>query len=330
MQSTSSKTKMPANKTKTNLILAALFFLLWSGTLIYYFKHELSAAQDDYNKKISELGQKTSSGLNNLQQNFTIKIAAVNANLSSEIGFIDVNLKNFKAKSQQDVEALSSLIDEIEKQSSINLNELKDELKNIRIKSADFSAIINDVLQSVVSVSTNLGQGSGAIIDSEGYVVTNFHVINGASAIKINTYSGKSYNVEAVAGFDENADIAVLKINAPGLKALGFGDSSKLQVGERVIAAGNPAGLSFTVTEGIVSAFRTAQNQINYIQTDVPINPGNSGGPLINTHGEIVGINDFKYNNFESLGFAISSNDVKSISDKIIADYKAKIQKQNQ
>ena len=175
-------------------------------------------------------------------------------------------------------------------------------------------------MQSVVSVSTNLGQGSGVIVNTKGYIVTNLHVISGASTIRATTYSGKTYNVNAIAGYDELADIAVLKINAPDLKALNFGDSDELKVGEKVIAAGNPAGLAFTVTEGIVSAFRISQN-IDYIQTDVPINPGNSGGPLINAKAEIVGINNFKIGGFEGLGFAISSNNVESVVNKIISDY---------
>ena len=221
---------------------------------------------------------------------------------------------------------MSSLIDQIEQQSNIKLTELKNELKDVQIKSADFSAIVDDVLQSVVSVKTNVGQGSGAIISTKGYIVTNVHVINGASTISAVTYSGNTYDANTVAGYDSNADIAVLKIDAPGLKSLSFGNSDSLKVGEKVIAAGNPAGLGFTVTEGIVSAFRTAENGIQYIQTDVPINPGNSGGPLINARGEIVGINNFKVSStgFEGLGFAISSNNARNVANKIISDYEAK------
>ena len=262
--------------------------------------------------------------VHSLHQDLKNQISILGSNLSSQIGFVDINLQNFKKQNQQEINTLSNLIDEIERQSDIKLSELKDELKDIRIKSADFSAIVDDVLQSVVSVKTNAGQGSGAIIDRKGYVVTNVHVINGASGVKVITYSGNTYDANTLVGYDENADIAVLKINAPDLRALDFGDSDEVKVGEKVIAAGNPAGLAFTVTEGIVSAFRTAQNNIKYIQTDVPINPGNSGGPLINTKGEIGGINNFKVGGFEGLGFAISSNHVRSVVSKIISDYEAK------
>ena len=104
-----------------------------------------------------------------------------------------------------------------------------------------------------------------------------------------------------------------------------------MKVGTKVIAAGNPAGLSFTVTEGIVSALRAnADNGLDYIQTDVPINPGNSGGPLINQKGEIIGINNFKYGGFESLGFAIASNEVDSIVNTIIGQYEQQLAQQAQ
>ena len=252
------------------------------------------------------------------------QISTLGSNLSLQIGFVDSNLQNFKQQNQKEIKTLSDLIDEIERQSDIKLGELKDELKNIRIKSADFSAIVNDVLQSVVSVKTNAGQGSGAVIDRKGYIVTNVHVISGASTVKVLTYAGNTFDANTLVGYDGNADIAVLKINAPDLRALNFGDSDEVKVGEKAIAAGNPAGLAFTVTEGIVSAFRTAQNGIKYIQTDVPINPGNSGGPLINTKGEIIGINNFKVGGFEGLGFAISSNHARGVVNKIISDYEAK------
>ena len=312
------------NKKTRHILIIALSILILTGSLVYYFNYSINVVRHDYETKISELNKQTAENLKNTQKALEKDIGIVGANLSSQIGFVDSSLQTFKKQNQQQINTLSSLIDQIEQQSNIKLNELKNELKDIQIKSADFSAIVNDVLQSVVSVGTNLGQGSGAIIDAKGYVVTNVHVINGASTIKVTTYSGKTYNVNVIVGYDSAADIAVLKIDGTDLKALNFGNSDAVKVGEKVIAAGNPAGLSFTVTEGIVSAFRTAENNIVYIQTDVPINPGNSGGPLINTKGEIVGINNFKVSNFEGLGFAISSNNVRSVASKIISDYEAR------
>ena len=308
------------NKKTKNIILTILLVLILIGGLLYYSNYQIKIVKLDYEAKIADLSYQTAQNLQILKT----LIAELGSNLSSQIGLIDTSLQNFKKQNQQEIKTLSDLIDEIERQSDIKLSELKDELKDIRIKSADFSAIVNDVLQSVVSVKTNVGQGSGAIIDRKGYVVTNVHVISGASTVRVLTYSGKTYDANTLVGYDENVDIAVLKIDASDLRALNFGDSDEVKVGEKVIAAGNPAGLAFTVTEGIVSAFRTAQNNIKYIQTDVPINPGNSGGPLINTKGEIIGINNFKVGGFEGLGFAISSNNVRSIVNKIISDYEAK------
>lgn len=307
------------NKKTRHIILIVLSVLIFTSGVIYYFNYQINLVRKDYETKILDLNQLTASNFKAVKS----QISALGSNLSSQVGLVAINLQNFKKQNQQEIKTLSSLIDEIEQQSNIKLTELKNELKDIQIKSADFSAIVNDVLQSVVSVKTNLGQGSGAIIDAKGYVVTNVHVISGASIVQAVTYSGNTYNANTIVGYDSNADIAVLKIDASGLRALGFGNSDQLKVGEKVIAAGNPAGLAFTVTEGIVSALRTAENRINYIQTDVPINPGNSGGPLINAKGEIVGINNFKVGGFEGLGFAISSNNAREVVNKIISSYES-------
>ena len=306
-------------KQQTQILTAVLSILIVMGGLAYYFNYNLNLAKQDYDAKITGLSQKTEENIGDLKSD----ISKLGSNLSAQLALLDNALGNFKKQNEQDVKTLSNLIDQIEQQSNIRLDELKTEVKNIKIKSADFSAIVDDVLQSVVSISTDKGQGSGVIIDSKGYVITNVHVINGASTIRVHTYSGDKYDVSELVGYSLEADIALLKINAPGLKPLSFGDSDDLKVGENVIAAGNPAGLSFTVTEGIVSAFR-AFNSLDYVQTDVPINPGNSGGPLVNTKGEIVGINNFKVGGFESLGFAISSNEVRSVASKVISEYESK------
>ncbi len=309
-----------ARKRTKNIIFAVISVLVLVVGIIYYFNYSIRMVRQDYDAKISELNRQAAENLRNIET----QINALGLNLSSEINSMGTDFSRFKQQNQQEITALSSLIDQIEQQSNIKLSELKSELKDIQIKSADFSGIVDDVLKSVVSVKTNVGQGSGAIIDRNGYIVTNVHVINGASSVKAVTYSGDSYNANTLVGYDEPADIAVLKISASNLNALDFGDSDEVKVGEKVIAAGNPAGLSFTITEGIVSAFRESSNGIRYIQTDVPINPGNSGGPLINAKGEIIGINNFKVGGFEGLGFAISSNKVRSVVNKIISDYEAK------
>lgn len=303
-------------------IAVIISFILLSGSLLLYFNYSLNAARQDYNTKIDVLNQEVIGSLQSLKSSLESQFVLLNSSLSSEIGDVNLDLDDFKRQNQLQINALSSLIDQIEEQSNIRLNELKGELKDIQIQSADFSAIVDDVLQSVVSIKTSSAQGSGAIIGADGYIVTNVHVIEGASTIRAVTYSGKTYNAILI-GMDTAVDIAVLKVDAANLKSLGYGDSDAVKVGEKVLAAGNPAGLSFTVTEGIVSAFRRFDG-VDYIQTDVPINPGNSGGPLVNAKGEIIGINNFKVGGFESLGFAISSDETKSVTSRIISEYEAK------
>ena len=161
----------------------------------------------------------------------------------------------------------------------------------------------------MVSIRTNVGQGTGFIITDDGYIVTNAHVLAGGSEVHSITYELEMIETEFI-GYDLILDIALLKI--PGNPvALEFGDSDDIQIGEKVIAIGNPLGLQFSVTEGIVSAVdRTGPNGLDaYIQTDAALNPGNSGGPLINKEGKVIGINNFKAGGgSENIGFALESN----------------------
>ena len=312
--------KLNLNSKKVLLISIALLLVAITGLTLYY-NNKISEMNKDFNSRLLLMNNKIADDINKLDQSLKEDISSLRGNLTLEIDLLDANLKNFKKSNEEEINTLSSLIDEIEKQSEIKLGELKDELKSIKVKSQDFTAIIDDVIQSVVSVGTNKGLGSGAVIDDRGFIVTNYHVVDGASIIRISTYDNKVYDA-ALIGYNDVADVAVLKVNAL-LPNLGFGDSDDVQVGERVIALGNPAGLSFTVTEGIVSAVhRKGPNNLGiYLQTDVPINPGNSGGPLVDANSRIVGINNFKVGGFEGLGFAIESNTVKQAVDDIIEQY---------
>lgn len=304
--------KFNLNPVKALLVSITLIAVVF-GSLIFY-----------YNDKVNELNLKMSTLDNKLDQvnnNLKSDLSSLNQNLTSEIDLVDSDLRNFKAQNEDEINTLLELIDEIEKQSEIQLGELKDELKSIQVKSRDFTAIIDDVIQSVVSVGTNKGWGSGAVIDDRGFIVTNYHVVRGASIIRVLAYSEEVYDASLI-GYNDVADVAVLKVDA-SLPDLSFGNSDEVQVGEKVIALGNPAGLSFTVTEGIVSAVhRKGPNNLPiYLQTDVPINPGNSGGPLVDTNSKIIGLNNFKVSGLEGLGFAIESNTVKEVADDIIEQY---------
>ena len=221
---------------------------------------------------------------------------------------------------QDYIENIQVISSELE-QSSIELTMLQEDVADIQVQSLDFTGIIDEVIQSVVSIFTEDSQGSGVIISEDGYIVTNHHVIEDAKTIKILTADGKIRDADLI-GLARVEDIALLKIDGDNFPFLEFGDSDDIKVGEHVIAVGNPAGLSFSVTEGIVSATRRkGSNGLEaYMQIDVPINPGNSGGPLINIHKEIIGINNFKIGGFESLGFAIDSNHVKDVVDEIFQE----------
>lgn len=173
------------------------------------------------------------------------------------------------------------------------------------------------------------GIGSGVIISPDGYIVTNDHVVDGATQIRVTLHDRRILTGKVV-GVDKLTDLAVVKVNATDLPAIAWGDSGKLEPGQTVLAFGSPFGyFQFSVTRGIVSAVNRpnpysddARKPGGYIQTDAAINPGNSGGPLVNAHGELVGINTFIISNsgsFAGAGFAIPSQMVHATADQLIA-----------
>ena len=169
------------------------------------------------------------------------------------------------------------------------------------------------------------GQGSGFIVDKRGYILTNNHVVDGADLIEVRLFDGREFKAKIV-GTDPQSDVAVIKIDADDeIAVLPLGDSDKLQVGEWVIAVGNPFGLSESVTVGVVSAKGRNRIGINdyedFIQTDAAINPGNSGGPLINIRGEAIGMNTAIFSRsggYMGIGFAIPINMVKAVMKQLI------------
>ena len=171
-----------------------------------------------------------------------------------------------------------------------------------------------------------LGQGTGIIVDKNGYIATNSHVIGDtkSSYVSVVLDNGTTYSAEVV-GYDTRTDLAVIKISASGLTPAEFADSDQISIGEDVIAVGNPGGIEFqnTLTRGVISAKdRTLglSTQVSYIQTDAAINPGNSGGPLCNIYGQVIGINSAKIADadYEGMGFAIPSTTVKEVVDDLI------------
>lgn len=210
----------------------------------------------------------------------------------------------------------------------------------------EFTDLVDHVIPSVVSITTvtapdreamirqffgigggavtqNSKVGSGLIVSPDGYIVTNCHVVNGASQVTVQLYDGRTLPA-VIAGADQRSDIAILKVAAEGLIPIELGDSEEVKVGQMVFAVGNPFGLQETVTQGIISAKgrRTASEATHdFFQTSTTINPGNSGGPLIDIHGRVIGINNFiisRSGGSEGIGFAIPSNVARRIYEQII------------
>jgi len=180
-----------------------------------------------------------------------------------------------------------------------------------------------------MTVEEQAGLGSGAIVSKEGHVVTNYHVIAGATEVKVVMNDGKEYSAHVIDG-SKARDIALIKIDSDrkDFPPLTFADSDKTRVGEIVFAVGNPFGLSGTVTQGIISARnRTVSDgtKNDYLQTDTVINPGNSGGPLVNVRGEILGVNvaifrgDQNVQSWQGVGLAVPANDAKRVIDSVLA-----------
>jgi len=210
---------------------------------------------------------------------------------------------------------------------AVNAANVKGEMPTTEIAKKVGPAVvgITSTVQGQMSIfgtsSTSKAEGSGIILSADGYIVTNNHVVDGATTVTVLLNTGTEYEAKLV-GKDEQTDLAVIKIEpTEQLTVATMGDSNALEVGERVVAIGNPMGLEFfgSVTEGIVSGVNRTisidNRTLNLIQTDAAINSGNSGGALINTKGEVIGINSVKlaYSGVESMGFAIPSTEAKVI-----------------
>ena len=200
-----------------------------------------------------------------------------------------------------------------------------------------YAATVNSTVGITTSVTTNIygyetltaAAGSGFLVTEDGFILTNYHVVENSSSITVTLYDGSSYEAELI-GYDESNDIAVLKIDAEGLTPVTFGNSDELMVGQEVLAIGNPLGeLTFSLTRGIISALNreitlSGGLRMKLIQTDCAINSGNSGGALFNLYGQVIGITNAKYSSsgtqasVDNIGFAIPVNAVVSIVEQIM------------
>jgi len=205
-----------------------------------------------------------------------------------------------------------------------------EEQNNIDVYKKNIASVVNIKSKAVTldffyGLVPEEGQGSGFVIDKEGHILTNYHVIADARQVEVSMHNRKTYRATIV-GVDRSHDLAVLQIKAPDLQAMTLGDSTHLQVGQKVYAIGNPFGLAGTLTRGIVSSIRSVQEPDGMtideaIQTDAAINPGNSGGPLLNWHGEVIGINTMiasSVGQSAGIGFAIPINTAKAVLNDLV------------
>ncbi|MDP6845605.1 MAG: trypsin-like peptidase domain-containing protein [Candidatus Nanoarchaeia archaeon] len=245
-------------------------------------------------------------------QDFELKIGELqteNLNLKSDVDALASELGLTASELRSSIETVEA-----------DLTSTSESLAELSAVSGDFSKIVEDAIHGVVSVLTDDGQGSGAVYSDDGYIVTNYHVVKTATDIDVLFSNGARVDAVLI-GADTVNDVALLQVGLSNLNELDFGNSNNVKIGEKVVALGNPLGLSFTVTEGIVSAKNRVitSGAAGLIQTDVAVNPGNSGGPLLNTDGEVIGIVNAKLQGYEGLGFAIPSNVVISDVNAILA-----------
>src|SRR5256884_4768177 len=206
----------------------------------------------------------------------------------------------------------------------------QEEQNNISVYRKNIGAVVNVTSRAVAfdffyGLVPQEGQGSGFIIDKGGHILTNYHVVADARQVEVTLHNRKKYSATVV-GIDKAHDLAVIQISAPNLTAAVLGDSRNLQVGQKVYAIGNPFGLSGTLTRGIVSSIRSVRGRGGYIdeaiQTDAAINPGNSGGPLLNSRGEVIGINTLILTGgaeqSAGVGFAIPINAAKAVLNDLV------------
>jgi len=295
-----------------HLIYGSVLLLLILGfsSFEYYQTSQttqaLATLQSSLGEQISTIGE----DVNDLEKDL--------AAAQSKIRSLSTSLDEKETK----INSLTGQLDQVRTESQQQLGELEENINNLKIQNQDFSSVIEESIPAVVSIRTNLGSGSGFLVSSDGYIVTNYHVIEDATAATIITSDGDRHAV-ALVGASPNADVAVLKIDGTSFSFLEWGNSDKIIVGEKVIAVGNPGGFDFSVTQGIVSATKRFDSQGNeFVQIDVAINPGNSGGPLINAKGEVIGINTKKIAEFEGVGFAIASNQGEELVSGLIDEHR--------
>jgi len=268
-----------------------------------------------------------------LRSNFDEKVSILESSLiilDNEVEIqknsLQSDINNLRKETSNAVQSLGGNIDQLREETTQSQEDIKklgedlENLENVQIEaSQDFSLIVEDVIRSVVSIKAGNSIGSGVFI-SPKYLITNYHVVGNSNTATITNVDGSSFQAN-ILSYEPNIDIALLEIPNGNFPYLEFENINDVKVGENVIAVGSPLGLSFSVTQGIISSKqRTGPNNLNiYLQTDTPINLGNSGGPLINLNKKIVAINTWKIANVEGLGFAIRADVAENVYEQMLS-----------
>ncbi|MBW2996843.1 trypsin-like peptidase domain-containing protein [Candidatus Woesearchaeota archaeon] len=312
-------------------IAIIIFFGGLFGYMTYDYNAKMNALAADQEEQMNELGADMASQIDSLSSQVTEQTQSLDSeigvlqnrmeNINSDLG---ASLQNYNYQSMNRDNALSRSIQAISSKSMTEIMGFSEQLETFREASVDFSQVIPKSIKAVVTIGKKGAgyfstTGSGVVINSNGYIVTNYHVLDDLGQIAVKMHDGTDYSATIV-GKNEEYDVALIKLitEKNTFDYLEWADSEEVVVGDHVIAVGNPVGFESTVTEGIISNTRrliTGNGEIYYLQTDVAINAGNSGGPLIDKDGKVVGIATLKYSRagFEGLSFALRSNDVQGI-----------------
>lgn len=314
---------------KEVMVFFALLFLV-SGMFLGFQQYQFLKVKQDYTGHLSALEQ----DLRTLRQQWSSDIVAVNKGLADQKAVLDQKIESVTTTNQGVIEQLTavkteseqSLLDltsQLQNVESKNTEQLQDIVSRIGASQQDFSLVIENALPSVVSINTVRGKGSGIIISEDGYVVTNYHVVEETAHLSATT-SNRQEHALRIVGVDPATDVAVLQFDDHSRqRKIEVRESGDVRAGERVFAIGNPLGLDFSVTEGIVSSSRrVGGGGITYIQSDISINPGNSGGPLIDSQGRMIGMNTLKVAGVDGLGFSLPSSMVISVAGRLIKEDK--------
>ena len=312
----------------TVYFIISIVLVIGASSGVFFYQHQ----------QITMLTQQTQQGFDQM----ATQITDVQSNLDEQAFVLDQkidvtkeSLSEVDTQFNQRLVDATKQIDAVRKQSAQGISQLSEQAKalesdilNINVQSQDFSVIIPKVIDGVVSIRTDTSVGSGAIVHRDGFIVTNAHVLQGATSAAVLTYDQKVHQVTVIAT-NTNLDLALIKIDPKNGDYHVFTFDKTAKVGQKVAAMGAPGGLDFTVTEGIISAINRQSGGLDLLQIDVPINPGNSGGPLVTIEGKIAGINTLKRAGFEGVGFAINADTVDDFVDSAIAQYEASLAQQN-